>query len=124
MAHFLFGNLTWESFPHQWFTIGATGTIVFGGVALVSLLTYFKRWKWLWKEWLTSTDPKRIGVMYIAVAFVMFLRGGLDALMIWLQQSLASGNTFAFLGSQHGYLSADHFQQLFTALGDFMVFFL
>jgi cytochrome o ubiquinol oxidase subunit 1 len=85
-------------------------------LAIAAVLTYFKRWKWLWKEWLTSTDPKKIGVMYMVVASVMFFRGGLDAAMIWLQQSLSVG------GSQ-GYLDSSHFQQIFTAHGDIMVFF-
>jgi len=61
--------------------------------------------------------------MYIVVAFFMFLRGGLDALMIWLQQALGASNMPGFLGAQHGYLSADHLQQIFTAHGDIMVFF-
>jgi cytochrome o ubiquinol oxidase subunit 1 len=69
----------------------------------------------LWKEWLTSTDPKKIGVMYIIVASLMLFRGALDAGMIWLQQILSTGDS-------HGYLTASHFQQIFTAHGDIMVF--
>jgi cytochrome o ubiquinol oxidase subunit 1 len=87
-----------------------------GAITVVALLTYFKRWKWLWKEWLTSTDPKKIGVMYIIVASLMLFRGALDAGMIWLQQILSTG-------SSNGYLTAGHFQQIFTAHGDIMVFF-
>jgi cytochrome o ubiquinol oxidase subunit 1 len=86
------------------------------GLVVAIVLTYYKRWTWLWKEWLTSTDPKKIGIMYIVVASVMFFRGGLDAAMIWLQQSLS-------VGSSQGYLDASHFQQIFTAHGDIMVFF-
>src|SRR4029079_14815949 len=80
-----------------------------------AFVTYYKRWKWLWTEWLTSTDPKKIGIMYIIVASLMLFRGALDAAMIWLQQALASGTS--------GYLSADHFQQIFTAHGAIMIFF-
>jgi cytochrome o ubiquinol oxidase subunit 1 len=116
MEHFLLGDLTWDALPHQWFTIGGTVAITLMGLALIAVLTYYKRWKWLWGEWLTSTDPKKIGVMYIVVAAVMFFRGGLDAAMIWLQQSLSSG-------SSQGYLDPNHFQQIFTAHGDIMVFF-
>ena len=116
MQQALFGNLTWASLPHQWFTIGGTASIIFGTLALAAILTYLKRWKWLWKEWLTSTDPKKIGIMYIVVASVMLFRGGLDAVMIWLQQSIS-------VGASHGYLDAGHFQQIFTAHGDIMVFF-
>ena len=123
MEHFLLGNITWSDLPHQWFTIGGTGTIIIGLIAIAAVLTYFKRWKWLWKEWLTSTDPKKIGIMYIVMASVMLFRGGLDAIMIWLQQSIASGNAPGILGATHGYLDASHFQQIFTAHGDIMVFF-
>ncbi len=116
MEHFIFGNLTLDAIPHAWYTIGATATILLMGVAAASVVTYYKRWKWLWKEWLTSTDPKKIGVMYIIVAAVMFFRGGLDAAMIWAQQAMS-------VGASHGYLDAGHFQQIFTAHGDIMVFF-
>ncbi len=111
-----FGKLTLNSLPHEWFTLGATLTIAAGGLALAILITYFKRWTWLWKDWLTSVDPKKIGIMYIIVAVLMLFRGGLDAVMIWIQQALAAG-------SSHGYLTADHFQQIFTAHGNIMVFF-
>ena len=116
MIEFLFGKLTLAALPNQWFTVGGTAAITTGLLAITALLTYSKRWGWLWNEWLTSTDPKKIGIMYIIVAAAMFFRGGLDAVMIWLQQSLASG------GSQ-GYLTGSHFQQVFTAHGDIMVFF-
>ncbi len=115
MQHFLFGNLTWSALPHEWFTIAASVSIGLGGIFVVGLLTYFKRWKWLWTEWLTSTDPKRVGIMYIIVAALMLFRGAIDAAMIWLQQSIAN--------SSQGYLSPEHFQQIFTAHGDIMVFF-
>jgi cytochrome o ubiquinol oxidase subunit 1 len=119
----IFGKLTAQALPHEWFTIG--GTVFFGGlaVAAVIIITRMKRWKWLWREWLTSVDPKKIGIMYFIVAGFMLLRGGLDAIMIWLQQALGASNMPGFLGSAHGYLSADHVQQIFTAHGNIMVFF-
>ncbi len=116
MQELIFGRLTLEALPHEWFTIGGTATVMGMGVAIALFLTYTKRWKWLWNEWLTSVDPKKIGIMYIIVAFLMFVRGGLDAVMIWLQQALASG-------AATGYLTPDHFQQIFTAHGNIMVFF-
>src|SRR5258708_38350956 len=109
----MFGKLTLNALPHEWFTIGGTVFIMAMGIGLICYLFYVKRWKWLWNTWLTSTDPKKIGVMYIIVAFLMLFRGGLDAGMIWLQQALSSG-------SSHGYLSSDHFQQIFTAHGNIM----
>lgn len=115
MTNFLFGKLTTDALPHVWYTVGGTLFLTLGIIGVAILLTYYKRWRWLWNQWLTSTDPKRIGIMYIIVASLMFFRGGLDAGMIWLQQSLASGSS--------GYLAGSHFQQVFTAHGDIMVFF-
>ena len=64
---------------HDPFTIMGQLSLFAGGLGVVAALTYFKRWKWLWREWLTSTDPKRIGVMYLVVALLMLLRGAIDA---------------------------------------------
>lgn len=114
--HFWLGKLTWAALPHEWFTIGGTVVLMIMGLIVAVFLTYHRRWKWLWVEWLTSTDPKKIGIMYIIVAALMLFRGALDAAMIWLQQSLS-------VGSSHGYLSAEHFQQIFTAHGAIMIFF-
>ncbi len=116
MREFLLGRLSLHSLPHEWFTIAGSGS--FFGIALLVgvFLIRTKRLKWLWNEWLTSVDPKKIGIMYFLVSGAMLLRGGLDAIMIWLQQALSSGGS-------HGYLSSDHFQQIFTAHGNIMVFF-
>ncbi|MFI5240713.1 MAG: cbb3-type cytochrome c oxidase subunit I [Candidatus Saccharimonadia bacterium] len=116
MKQQLVGNLTWSALPHEWFTLG--GSLFFVGAALflIVIITRLKRWKWLWNEWFTSVDPKKIGIMYFIVAGFMLLRGGLDGIMMWLQQSLSSG-------SSQGYLTSDHFQQIFTAHGNIMVFF-
>ncbi len=116
MKEFLLGKLTWHDLPHEWFTLGGSAAFIGLALSAILILTITKRWKWLWKEWLTSVDPKRIGIMYFIVGGFMLLRGGLDALMIWLQQSLSSG-------SSHGFLTSDHFQQIFTAHGNIMVFF-
>ena len=111
----LFGKLTWDALPHEWYTIGGTFSLIVMGIAVAAFLTRRKLWGWLWKEWLTSTDPKKIGVMYMIVAAVMLFRGALDAAMIWAEQ--------AFLPGAASGLSADHFQQIFTAHGVIMVFF-
>jgi cytochrome o ubiquinol oxidase subunit I len=116
MKELLLGKLSWSDLPHEWFTIGGTVTLITMAIVGLGVMTYLKRWTWLWKEWLTSTDPKRIGIMYIIVAALMLFRGALDAIMIWLQQSLS-------VGASHGYLTGPHFQQIFTAHGDIMVFF-
>lgn len=121
MREFLLGKLDGRALPHEWFTIGGS-VAFFALIAVIALyLTRTKRWKWLWKEWLTSVDPKKIGIMYFIAGGFMLLRGGLDAIMIWLQQALAP--SVGIGESAHGYLTADHFQQIFTAHGNIMVFF-
>lgn len=115
MGKFIYGKLTFEALPDHWYTIGATVFFAVMGVAIVILLTKHKLWGWLWHEWLTSTDPKRIGTMYIIFATLMFFRGMIDAAMIWLQQSIAA--------DAPGFLSPTHFQEIFTSHGDIMVFF-
>lgn len=91
-------------------------TMIAGALTVIVLLTYFKRWKWLWREWLTSLDPKKIGVMYIIVALVMLLRGLADAAMMRVQQATS-------VGDSQGLIDAEHFQQVFSAHGTIMIFF-
>jgi cytochrome o ubiquinol oxidase subunit 1 len=115
MRNWLYGRLTLDALPHVWYTIGGTVFIVVMSILIAIFLTKTKRWGWLWHEWLTSTDPKKIGTMYMIFAALMFFRGMVDAGMVWLQQSLGADS--------QGYLSSDHFQQIFTSHGDIMVFF-
>ena len=103
MKNFLFGKLTVDALPHHWYTVGGTIFMVLAGLALAAFLTKTKRWGWLWNEWLTSTDPKKIGTMYMIFASVMFFRGMVDAGMIWLQQSIAADS--------QGYLTATIFKR-------------
>ncbi|HUS26355.1 MAG TPA: cytochrome o ubiquinol oxidase subunit I [Nevskiaceae bacterium] len=112
----MLGKLTLDAFQHDLIVTGGQLTMLFGGLGIAGLLTYFKRWKWLWKEWLTSLDPKKIGVMYLVVAGAMLLRGIADALMMRTQQALSVGNS-------EGILDANHFQQVFSAHGTIMIFF-
>lgn len=112
----MFGKLGWDALPHDPITIGGAVVMVLGVLGAVAALFYFKKWKWLYREWLTSLDPKKIGIMYIIVAAVMLLRGVADALMMRTQQALASGEAQALLNS-------DHFQQVFSAHGTIMIFF-
>lgn len=115
MKKFFFGRLTFDALPHHWYTVGATIVIFISLIIIAIYLTKTRKWGWLWKEWFTSTDPKQIGVMYMIAAFVMLFRALVDAGMLWLQQAIASDNT--------GYLTSSHFQEIFTAHGDIMVFF-
>lgn len=112
----MFGLLTLSAFIHGPIETGAQLMVVLGGLVVIALLFYFKRWQWLYKNWLTTLDHKKIGVMYIVLSFVMLVRGGTDALMMRAQQAVA-------VAPNSGYLSSDHFAQLFTAHGIIMIFF-
>ena len=112
----LLGRLGWDAIPHDPIVLITFAAVVLGGGALLAALTYFKVWGYLWKEWLTSVDHKRIGVMYMVLGLVMFVRGFADAIMMRIQQSIA------FNGSE-GYLTAHHYDQIFTAHGVIMIFF-
>ncbi len=111
----MFGRLNWEALPHEWYTLGAVVTLGLGGLVAAIFLTKKNLWGWLWNEWLTSTDPKKIGIMYIIVALLMLFRGFLDAVMLWFQQAVLNGTSYG--------LNADHFQEIFTAHGVIMVVF-
>ncbi len=112
----LLGKLNWNQIPTDPLTRGAAVFVVLAPIALVAFLLYTKRLKWLWKEWLTSLDPKKIGVMYIVVAVLMLLRGLSDATMIRTQQAVS-------VGAAHGIIGADQFQQVVSAHGTIMIFF-
>lgn len=111
----MFGRLTLNSFVHDLVQNMAVFGMVFGGIAIFILLTYYKQWKWLWDEYIKTVDHKKIGIMYFIVAFILLLRGFADALMMRIQQALASGG--------QGYLEPDHFQEVFSAHGTTMIFF-
>jgi cytochrome o ubiquinol oxidase subunit 1 len=112
----LLGKLSLDALPHDLVTAGGAASMVLGLVFITGLLSYKKRWSWFYKEWLTTTDPKKIGVMYGAVATVMLLRGLGDALMMRVQQATS-------VGAHHGFLDANHFQQVVSAHGTIMIFF-
>ncbi|HMQ41665.1 MAG TPA: cytochrome o ubiquinol oxidase subunit I [Paracoccus sp. (in: a-proteobacteria)] len=114
---FLFGRLTLEKLPlHVPIVLGTFIVVAIIGLAILVAITYFKLWGYLWREWLTSVDHKRIGIMYMILGLIMFLRGFADAVMMRLQQ------VWAFNGSE-GYLPAEHYDQIFTAHGTIMIFF-
>ncbi len=112
----LLGRLSLDSIPKDKITLGAGISILASGFIVVVLLTFFKKWKWLWRNWLTTVDPKKIGIMYILIALLMLVRGAVDVGMIRLQQATS-------VGADRGFLTADQFQQIFTAHGTLMIFF-
>ncbi|QXH46103.1 cytochrome o ubiquinol oxidase subunit I [Pseudomonas xanthosomatis] len=114
----MFGKLTLEAIPyHEPIVMVTLAMIALGGIAVVGLITYFRKWTYLWTEWLTTVDHKKIGVMYIIVAMVMLLRGFADAIMMRTQLAAATG------GSE-GYLPPEHYDQIFTAHGVIMIIFM
>nr|WP_166154171.1 cytochrome o ubiquinol oxidase subunit I [Neochlamydia sp. AcF84]NGY94188.1 Cytochrome bo(3) ubiquinol oxidase subunit 1 [Neochlamydia sp. AcF84] len=112
----MFGKLNLEAFKHDPIESGAGIGMAIAGLMIVALLFYFRRWKWLWNEWLTSLDHKKIGMMYIIVSLLMLFKGVVDALMLRAQQILA-------VGESQGFLTPSHFQQVFSAHGTTMIFF-
>ncbi|MFW2851660.1 cytochrome o ubiquinol oxidase subunit I [Sphingomonas sp. TX0543] len=117
LTKFIFGRLTLDAIPyHEPILIGTFAMVAVGGIALLGALTYFKLWRYLWAEWFTTVDHKRIGIMYMVLGIVMLLRGFADAIMMRLQQAMA-------FGGSEGYLNAHHYDQVFTAHGVIMIFF-
>src|SRR5438309_1559918 len=97
--------------------MGATAFMARVVVAVLGFITMKGAWLYLWREWLTSVDHKRIGVMYCILALVMLLRGFSDAIMMRAQQAVAAG-------AAQGYLPPEHFDQIFSAHGTIMIFFM
>jgi cytochrome aa3-600 menaquinol oxidase subunit 1 len=109
-------------FGIQWDKVLITGDpLIFGSqIAIVLTLlgiivgvTYFKKWKWLWNEWFTSVDHKRIGIMYILVGIIMFARGGIDGILMKAQTATPN---------EH-FLDAQHYNEVFTTHGVIMILF-
>ncbi|MFC4594263.1 cytochrome o ubiquinol oxidase subunit I [Sphingobium tyrosinilyticum] len=113
----ILGRLDWSAIPiHEPIVMGTFIAVIVGGVAILGIVTKYRLWGMLWRDWFTTVDHKRIGIMYMILGLIMFVRGFADALMMRLQQALA------FNGSE-GYLNAHHYDQIFTAHGVIMIFF-
>jgi len=112
----MIGRISLDYLPSDPATIGAAIGMPLMVLGVVGALTYFKKWKWLWESWLTNLDAKKIGTMYIIVAILMLVRGGADAIMLRMQTAVA-------VGDAKGPFDADMFQQVVTAHGTLMIFF-
>src|SRR6266478_1460348 len=113
----MLGKLTWYAIPfNEPPAMAASAMIIVGILAILGLITRKEWWPYLWREWLTSVDHKRIGVMYVLLALVLLLRGFMDAIMMRTQLAFAAG------GAQ-GYLPPEHYNQIFSAHGTIMIFF-
>ncbi|MDO6505911.1 cytochrome o ubiquinol oxidase subunit I [Colwellia sp. 4_MG-2023] len=112
------GNLTLDAIPfHEPIIMVTMAVIVFVGLVLFALITKYKKWGILWREWITSVDHKRLGVMYILLALIMLFRGFSDAIMMRSQLALATSGAA-------GYLPPEHYDQIFTAHGVIMIIFM
>jgi cytochrome o ubiquinol oxidase subunit 1 len=113
----ILGRLTWAAIPfNEPLPFFAGIGMIVAVTALLGLVTIKRWWPYLWKEWITTVDHKKLGVMYILLAMVMLVRGFIDALMMRSQQAIAAG-------ANHGYLPPEHYDQIFSAHGTIMIFF-
>jgi cytochrome o ubiquinol oxidase subunit 1 len=111
------GKLDWSAIPFdQPIIMGATAGMILGIGSVLGWVLLKGYAPYLWREWITSVDHKRIGVMYIVLALLMLLRGFSDAIMMRTQQAVAAGDA-------QGYLPPEHYDQIFTAHGTIMIFF-
>lgn len=114
----MFGKLSWAAIPLDipivMWTLAAVGLIA---LSIIAAITYYGKWAYLWKEWFTSVDHKKIGVMYVILALVMLVRGFADAIMMRSQLAMATGGSL-------GYLPPEHYDQIFTAHGVIMIIFM
>lgn len=117
LTKLIFGRLSWEAIPlHEPILLATFVVVALGGIALLGALTYYKVWGTLWRDWFTSIDHKRIGIMYMVLGIVMLLRGFADAIMMRLHQAMSFGDNM-------GFLPPHHYDQIFTAHGVIMIFF-
>ena len=112
----MLGKLSWDALPLNEPIPLVVSIIMVAAILGLVALAFVKGWvPYLWREWITSVDHKRIGVMYCLLALVMLLRGFSDAIMMRSQQALAYHSG--------GYLPPDHYDQVFSAHGTIMIFF-
>ncbi len=120
----LLGRLSLGAIPDNPIIAGAFVFAAVLGAVILGYLTFGHKWGYLWREWLTTVDHKKIGVMYIIIGLVMLFRGFIDALMMRTQQVMACGpHSPGFLGAAHGYLLPYHFDQIYSAHGTIMILF-
>ncbi|MGU3663206.1 cytochrome o ubiquinol oxidase subunit I [Methylobacterium sp. A49B] len=117
LQQLLFGRFTIEQIPyHEPILQGTFAGVAVVGLAVLGVITYYRFWGPMWRDWITSIDHKKIGIMYCIFAGVMLLRGFADAILMRSQQAIA-------FGSEQGFLPPHHYDQIFTAHGMIMIFF-
>jgi cytochrome o ubiquinol oxidase subunit 1 len=113
-----FGKLSLDAIPiHEPILIWTFAIVAIAGSVVGALITKHKKWLVLWNDWLTSVDHKKLGIMYIVLAFIMLIRGFSDAVLMRTQQAMATSGA-------EGYLPPEHYDQIFTAHGVIMIIFM
>src|SRR5262245_51718401 len=113
----LLGKLSWSAIPFdQPIVMGASAGMILGIGSVLGWVMLKGYAPYLWREWITSVDHKRIGVLYFMLALIMLLRGFADGIMMRTQQAIA-------VGGAQGYLPPEHYDQIFSAHGTIMIFF-
>src|ERR1700730_14626720 len=117
LTQLLLGRLTWDAIPfHEPILLGTFIAVALGGILILGAVKRVRVWAVLWRDWITSIDHKKIGIMYIILGLIMLLRGFSDAIMMRAQQALSFGHSM-------GFLPPHHYDQVFTAHGVIMIFF-
>jgi cytochrome o ubiquinol oxidase subunit I len=112
----MLGKLTWSAIPwDQPIPLFAGSMVILAILAVLAWVVLRGYLPYILREWITSVDHKRIGVMYTLLGLVMLFRGFIDALMMRSQQALAY--------HAPGYLPPEHYDQIFSAHGTIMIFF-
>ena len=120
------GRFDWQALPfvrawenptlNELIGAAAASMVVLGAIALLVLITALGKWRYLWRQWFTSLDHKKIGIMYVVLAFVMLSRALIEGVLMRAQQATAI--------NAPGIVDADHFAQLFSTHGSIMIFFM
>ncbi|MFD2237525.1 cytochrome o ubiquinol oxidase subunit I [Aureimonas populi] len=117
LQELIFGRLSLGAIPFYDPVILVTFIgVAIGGIAVLAAITRYRLWGYLWTEWFTTVDHKKIGIMYMILGIVMLVRGFADALLMRAQQAMA-------FGDNEGFLPPHHYDQIFTAHGVIMIFF-
>lgn len=118
LEQLIFGKLSLDVFPKDKLTLYGAGTVLFlGASSVIGGLTYFKKWRYLWQEWICTVDHKKIGIMYVVLAFVMFFRALIQAMIMRTQQAVAVGH------GHTGFMDPTLYNQFFSEHGVIMIFF-
>ncbi|HEV7855856.1 MAG TPA: cbb3-type cytochrome c oxidase subunit I, partial [Herminiimonas sp.] len=117
LTKLIFGRLSWDAIPyHEPILVATFIMVALGSIGVLGAMTYFRVWGTLWRDWITSIDHKKIGIMYMILGLIMLLRGFADALMMRVQQAIS-------FGDNAGVFPPHHYDQIFTAHGVIMIFF-